>query len=429
MSGTARQRRLEAAQASGRLPGVVAAAFDLDGITWSGTAGDATDVAGQYRIGSITKTLTAVLVMMCRDQGLWSLDDPIGRFVPETGYCSATLRQLLSHTSGMQSEPSGPWWERAGRGSFAELVAADDGGAAVAPAGAAYHYSNLAYALLGEATVRAQGTQWWALVQERLLQPLGMSRTTYHPAPGARPGFSVRHFTGELDPEPSPDTGAMAPAGQLWSTLDDLARWGAFLVDGHPDVLARASLDEMSTPVTPEYGLGLRLTGRDGGGLVGHTGSMPGFLAAVFVDRRSGRGAAVLTNATTGIDTDVLARDLVEERETARAEPWVPTVRVPPEVSDLPGVWFWGNSAFDVRWSNDRLELHDMARHELSDRFSLVDGRLVGDFGYHLGEQLHVVRHEDGAPSHLEAATFVYTRTPYDARAPIPGSAGDAPRA
>ena len=81
----------------------------------------------QFRIGSITKTMTAVLVMQCRDDGLLDLDDPIKRFVPETGYASATVRSLLAHVSGMQSEPVGPWWERSPGIPVEELLAANDG--------------------------------------------------------------------------------------------------------------------------------------------------------------------------------------------------------------------------------------------------------------------------------------------------------------
>ena len=84
----------------------------------------------------------------------------------------------------------------------------------------------------------------------------------------------------------------MAPAGQAWSTVTDLLRWADFLATGHPDVLARTTLDEMATAQPrPGYGLGLRLLDVDGRQLRGHTGSMPGFLASLFVDRET-RAAA-----------------------------------------------------------------------------------------------------------------------------------------
>ncbi len=134
----------------------------LDGaeLGWSGTAGAETSTDTQYRIGSITKTMTALLVLQCRDDGLLDLDDPIGKHVPETGYGSATVRSLLAHVSGMQSEPVGPWWERSPGGSVEDLLAANDGSGAVFGPGEQYHYSNLGFALLGEAVARLRRDDW-----------------------------------------------------------------------------------------------------------------------------------------------------------------------------------------------------------------------------------------------------------------------------
>ena len=88
----------------------------------------------------------------------------------------------------------------------------------------------------------------------------------------------------------------------------------------------------------------------------------------------------------------------------------------------MPGLWFWGNTAYDVRWHNDGVEMRVMARgNVVTDRFELVQGTLVGVLGYHRGERLDVVRRPDGSVSHLECATFVYTRTPYDPEVEIPG--------
>ncbi|NGZ99774.1 serine hydrolase [Nocardioides sp. W3-2-3] len=149
-----------------------------------------------------------------RDEGLLALDDPIGRFVPETGYATASVRDLLAHLSGMQSEPAGSWWERVDGGDFDALVAANDGSGRVAAAGEYFHYSNLGYGLLGEAVARLRGQTWWEAVQERLLVPLGMDTTSYHPPQDHAPGRSVDHFAHTLTAEPHTDTGAMAPAGQ-----------------------------------------------------------------------------------------------------------------------------------------------------------------------------------------------------------------------
>jgi CubicO group peptidase (beta-lactamase class C family) len=414
------QRRLETLQARGRLPGVVAGVLTDGDLGWTGAAGTG-DVAQQYRVGSITKTMTAVAVLQLRDEGLLELDQPIGRFVAETGYADTTVRSLLSHTSGMQSEPVGSWWERSPGTDFATLVAANDASGAVAGPGEFYHYSNLGFAMLGETVARLRGAAWWDVVRDRLLEPLGMDRTTYHPEQPAAQGHSVDHFAGTLTLEPHQDTGAMAPAGQAWSTVADLARWARFLADGHPDVLARETLREMSTSRAPaaDYGLGLQVLSQGGRRLVGHGGTMPGFRAGLFVDPERRDGVVALCNATTGLDYEVLPRMFLGRWTASEAPAWVPTERVPDDVRPTLGVWFWGHTALELRWQNDRLEMRALNTDAVTDAFQLQDGRIVGVSGYHRGETMHV------HASHLECATFVYTRTPYDPNAPIPGGLPD----
>ena len=406
------QSRLIALQAAGRLPSVVAGVLRGGELAWSGTVRGS--IADRHRIGSITKTVTAVAVLQLRDEGRLSLDDPIGRVVPETGYAATTVRELLAHTSGMQSEPVGSWWERSPGVDFATLVAANDGSGAVLPPGE-FHYSNLGYALLGEAVARLRGEPWWDVVSSRVLAPLGMADTTYADDAPAAQGLSVDHFAGTLTHEPHHDTVAMAPAGQLWSTVADLATFGRFLVTGHPDVLDRATLREMAEPTSESYGLGLWLSEQDGRRWVGHPGSMPGFQAGLFVDPGSGDGVVALSTSTTGLDARGLPHLLLADATVPDVSPWTPSTDVPPAVAELLGVWFWGNSAQEIRWHHETLHLRSLATGALTDVFELrPDGRIVGLAGYHRGETLHVVRRDaGGAVSHLECATFVYTRTPY----------------
>ncbi len=389
----------------------------LDGpeLAWSGATGAETSTDSQYRIGSITKTITAVLVLQCRDEGLLDLDDPIGTFVPETGYGSLTVRSLLAHVSGIQSEPVGPWWERSPGVAIDELLAANPGSGVVFGPGEQYHYSNLGYGLLGEAVARLRERPWSELVEERVLAPLGMTRTSYLPAEPYARGYSVHHLAGTLTEEPMHDTGSMAPAGQLWSTVEDLTRFAAFLALGHPKVLADASLVEMRRPVAPafEYGLGLRLLPYADGLLVGHTGSMPGFQAAVFADPMNHVGVVALTNATTGFSGTELALALLSGHTPGAIPKWQPATTVPEWAAEVLGYWYWGNSSYEVRWHNDRLEWRDLARGAVAEQFGLDDDRIVGTAGYHHGETLHVVRRDDGSIDHLECATFVYTREPY----------------
>ena len=420
------QQRLERLQGHGRLPSVVAGVLSGGSLSWVGGAGDVPGPPDdtQYRIGSITKTLVAVAVLRLRDEGLLSLADPISRFVPETGYGEATVRDLLAHVSGMQSEPVGSWWERSPGRSLPDLVDANDGSGRVAGPGEYYHYSNLGFALLGEAVARIRGARWFDVVRAELLGPLGMTRTSYLPeAPHAR-GYSVHHFHETLTEEPHQDTAGMAPAGQVWSTVADLARWADFLATGHDEVVAGSTLDEMATVQSPAtgYGLGLRLLDVGGTAYVGHTGSMPGFLASLFVDRSARSGSVLMTNAFSGASMEAVPGVLLGDDVPTEIDAWRPNADVPAAIAGVPGLWFWGNSALELRWHHGVLRLTEPGDPEDAYEFEVrADGSIVGTLGYHRGETLHVHRRPDGSVSHLVCATFVYTRIPYDPDVEIPG--------
>ncbi len=299
--------------------------------------------------------------------------------------------------------------------------------------GRTHHYSNLGYGLLGELVGRLRGSTWWETLSARVLEPLGMLRTSHDPFEPHAQGYSVDPWAGTLSREPHTDTGAMAPAGQVWSTVLDLATYADFLLDGHRDVLPLSTLEEMSTPQAgtyadgagDTYGLGLRMVAGGSGTLVGHTGSMPGFQASLFVDRPRRAGAVVLANSTTGLATDAVTAgllDLLEAVEPAVGRPWTPVTAVPPEVAEVLGLWHWGNTPQVLRWDGDVVAMTGLDLDpQGADLFALRDGVLLGVAGYHDGEPLTAVRRDDGSVSHLEVSTFVLTRTPYDPGAPIPG--------
>jgi CubicO group peptidase (beta-lactamase class C family) len=434
-------RRLRAAlaeeQVHGRVPSLVAA-LTRDGVLeWRGSygevtgAGDTPAVDLQYRVGSITKTMTAVLVLQLEAEGRVSLSDPLGRHVPGTAYDDRTLRELLAHSGGLPAEPPGDWWERVDGGPFDALAATLGEASAAFPASETFHYSNLGYGLLGEVVARTRGRTWWECLCGHLLEPLGMLRTTYDPyAPHAQ-GWSVDPGTGEVVPEPHTDTGSMAAAGQVWSTVMDLTTFADLLVRGHREVLPADALERMCTPqsgtaaggLATAYGLGVRLFRGGSGTLVGHTGSMPGFQATLLVDRPRRAGGVALANSTTGprlADLVVRLLDRLQAEEPLLPEPWLPSAEVPDVVREVVGTWHWGNTPIDFVWQGDVL----VSRHrtgELHGTWGVSGDVPVGLSGYHHGEPLEVVRGEDGSVSHLVVSTFVLTRTPYDPRAPIPG--------
>lgn len=414
-----------AAQSETRLPSLTAAVVRDGGMVWSAARGRFADRDGrrpdadtQYRIGSITKTFTAVLVMQCRDDGLLSLSDPIGKHLPGIAYGDLTVRHLLAHSGGMNAEPAGDWWERNPGGSFEQLAAGLDDSAAAGVPDRRHHYSNVGYGLLGELAARLRGASWWDLVQQRILAPLELRRTSYLPQQPAAQGFSVHPWSGRLDDEPAYDAGAMAPAGQLWSTIEDLARYATFWIDPVAEVLRRSTVEEMAAPqasdpsesLTASYGLGLRLHADDPDLFVGHTGSMPGFLAGMFVDRARRIGAITLANGTSGRCAQVPLELL---RTIAVREPSLPAEWIPePELAqgeELLGPWHWGNTPLLMSVVNGTLvltgTLHSRFVPEGPDVYRGLDG-------YFAGERLRVVR-QGGELVHLNVATFVLTRTPY----------------
>lgn len=438
-TGRAALERVARAQAVGRLPSVSVGVVRDGSLVWQAGRGTTTSLDGgrrpdsdtQYRIGSVTKTMTAALVMLARERGELRLSDRVGRFLPDGPFPEATLRELLSHTAGITAEPRGSWWERSPGVDRAALVEAHRGARTVLEPGSRHHYSNLGYGVLGEVVAEVTGRSWAAALEEQLLRPLAMSRTSYHAEPPHTDGFAVDALTGEVTLEPVPDTGVMAPAGQLWSTVRDLATWLTALVDPDRSVLSAESLRAMRTPQTasPEvrdgsfYGLGLAVTVAGGRMLVGHSGSMPGFCCGALVDVDSGTGAVVLTNGAYGLGG--LVREVLEtvlDLEPPLPAEWTPATGVPSDVRDVLGTWHWGHAPSVASWDGRELRMAPADGPGRVMRFAHVGhDTWVGTAGYLTGETLRAVRRSDGTVGHLEAATFVYTRVPYDPRAPIPG--------
>lgn len=420
------ERRLAAAQASGRLPSVAGAVWRSGEERARVGLGDPAPGADvQYRMGSITKTFTAVLVLQLRDEGRLRLDDPLDAHVPGTPAGDRPLRDLLAHLSGLRREPRGPFWEASpgpGADPFLADLHADD---VVLPARRVHHYSNVAYGLLGQVVERASGASYRDALQRRLLDPLALVDTSYLPRAPHATGYRVEPFTDRRHEEPATDTGAMAPAGQLWSTPRDLCRWGTFLADPDPSVLAPDTADEMCEPVVLvdlvgwrlAHGLGPQLFRRGDRVLVGHGGSMPGFVAGLVVDRPSRTAVAVCTNAWWALRGTDLATDVLEDvlaAEPAAPPPWTPATS-PDGLAELLGHWWWRGIAFAATTDGALLRVGPAAdpRGPRASRFRPdIGDRYVGVSGPERGERLEVVRADDGHVRYLVMAGWILTRTP-----------------
>jgi CubicO group peptidase (beta-lactamase class C family) len=429
--------RLALEQSECRLPSVAAGLVRGGALVWSDVVGTidgrpdgrAATVQTQYRLGSITKTFVAVEVLRMRDEGLLDLNDPLQRHVEDTSFGHITIAQLLSHTSGLQAETNGPWWERTAGGTWAELMAGEP--VLKFRPGSRFHYSNVGYAVLGELIGRLRGRPWGEVVRADLLEPLGMRHTSARPHDPAAPGLGVHPLADLLHVEPEHDAAAMAPAGQLWSTVQDLSCWAAFLAGETRGLLAADTLDEMRLPIalddkagaawTGAYGLGCQLWNIDGARYAGHGGSMPGFLAGVRVNIESGDGCVVFANATSGlgaVSTDLMT--LLAEREPVAPKPWSAD---PDQASllELTGEWYWGTASFTMSAGRDGYLVLGEPGAGRGCRLKPAAGGWTGLDGYYSGETLTVARDRSGRVSHLDLGSFRFARTPYDPSADVPG--------
>ena len=426
-------------QALGRVPSVSAGVVRGGDLAWCGGVGGVSgDVRPgpdvQYRIGSITKTFEAVLVLRLWCEGLVRLDDRVDRFITDTPFGDRTVQQLLTHTGGLSAEPPGSWWERSEGVDGDRMRRLWSRDQVVDRAGRGHHYSNLGFGVLGELVEKVRGGAWFEVLDDEVLRPLGMSRTSLVPSAESVRGWAVHPYADVLMSERVVETGWMAPAGQLWSTVTDLAVWTRFLGGGFGGILPDEVVTQMWEPQAVSdgsswdsaSGLGLQLRRHQGERFVGHGGSMPGFQAGLWVAPVSGTGVVWLSNATTaspGAPGGLRLWEVFEECEPARRKPWRPVEAVDADALALTGQWFWGTSVGVMRVEADgALRLEGVSGMMPSARFRRVgDDVWRGDGQYFTAELLRVVRRDDGEVSHLDVGTFVLTRSPYEPADVIPG--------
>ncbi|MFB8279994.1 serine hydrolase domain-containing protein [Nocardia colli] len=439
--------RVAVEQAEYRVPSLIAAVVRDGQLVWSGARGrvdghqPTTDT--QYRIGSITKSMVATLVLRLRDEGKLDLADPVAKHVPGAPLGDRTVAQLLSHTAGLRAESPGQWWERTEGGDWTALADSLDGDAGsqalLHRAGRRFHYSNVGFAALGELVARLRGHSWHEALHAEVLVPLGMTRTTVSPAAPHATGCAVHPWADVVLAEPAHDHGAMGAAGQLWSTVRDLARWAAFVGGDTGDVLAADTLAEMRDPAavddgdewTMGYGLGFQLRRHQGRRLAGHSGAMPGFIANVWADPKDRTGVLFLSNTTYGGirgKLDLALLDILAEHEPALPEEWLPGPAVDPNLLALTGTWYWGTASIALHLRADGLlQLKALAHGGRQSRFRPEpDGSWIGLDGYYAGERMAFVHGPDGTATRLELVSYVFTRAPYEPAGPIPGGVDPA---
>ncbi|WP_420633164.1 serine hydrolase domain-containing protein [Candidatus Palauibacter sp.] len=343
-------RRIAADVEADGVGGITAAVFKGDQVLWAQGFGWAdpenrvpAGVRTIYRTGSISKSVTAVLMADLLEDGIVAVDDALPDHLPEAagfgdppeGMAPVTLRQLASHTAGLIREPE---LEGAAAGPIEDwgykILASIPHTRFYTMPGTRYQYSNIGYGVLGYALQRAAGTSFMELVEDRIFEPLGMRSSTFIVGPDLWRRVAVGFANGDDGPVDADfpalehaGRGYKVPNGGVYSTVGNLATFGAAVMGmTEYQLLEPSTRKEVMTVHTPEdpddgYGLGfsVRSVALEDGTVrfVGHGGSVAGYNMYLVFEPESGYGVALGRNYNSGATNlggagDELLRALLE---------------------------------------------------------------------------------------------------------------------
>ena len=324
---------IEAAMDDWSVPGLAIAVVRDDSVIFARGYGERVAGSGEpvdehtlFAIASTTKALTVGALGMLVDEGLVDWDDRVIDHLPELRledpYVTRhlTIRDLLSHRTGV-SRSDNVWIaapfdrpEVLRRARFLEQAREFRGG---------YGYNNIMYMVAGEVVAAASGMPWPDFIETRLFAPLGMDRSTPRAAVVAgRENVAASHHGsgGDVVAVPHRDYDALGPAGSVFSSAHDMARWvrlqlghgafdGARLIDSATvaemhaaqTVMSVDSVDRRLWPSTHfrAYGLGWRMQDWHGRKVVQHTGSVNYMRTQVGMIPEEGIGFVAFTNLTS----------------------------------------------------------------------------------------------------------------------------------
>lgn len=258
-----------------------------------------------YRIGSITKTVTAATVLLLSQQGKLSLDDRLSRFLPDFPHASdITIAELLSHTAGISDDWNVDPASAVDTKTLVGLIAKQP--LDFTPA-SAWRYSNSGYMLLGAVIEKVTGRHWYEVEHDLVLAPLGMTHTGYYPddtvVNDMAQGYSANAQGGVIRPPFVSISGPMT-AGALASTADDIRR----LVEGlnnsrtfPPSLLkAMTTAARLSDGSTVPYGYGVMLEPVRGEQAFAHNGGIEGYSSQYMYVPGEKVTVVVLANSDSG---------------------------------------------------------------------------------------------------------------------------------
>lgn len=286
-----------------------------------------------YRVGSVSKLFTDIAIMRLADRGTLDLDAPITRWLPDFRPANRfggaiTLRQLMTHHSGLVREPPVGSYFDSTAPPLASIAASLNRTALVFRPGSRHKYSNAALQVVGHVLERAAGELFPRYLRDSVLLPLGMTRSAFfEPAPGTAPELAAavmwapdgRRFA-------APTFRRNAPSGALYTTVEDLGRFlAALFADSNP-TLSRATLERMWVPqfadsgATRGNGLGFFVWRLDGHRAVGHDGAIYGFATTLTALPDEKLGVVVVTTLdAANIVTDRVAEAALRAMLARRA--------------------------------------------------------------------------------------------------------------
>ncbi|HET9613494.1 MAG TPA: serine hydrolase domain-containing protein [Candidatus Limnocylindrales bacterium] len=316
-----------------------------DGTTWTGTSGYADVATGAtvrpdtaFAVASMSKTFTSAEILSLVGEGRLRLTDSAVRYLPVGLPIKLdpriTVAMLLDHTSGLADYFLNPKidavLQRAPTRTWSAADALRFVGKRLSPPGAAWHYSNTNYLLLGLIAERISGRPLADEIQARFLTPLGLTDTWYQSAEPARATIADGYRVVSAKPTAKPidlaDGSGIAPfrsvvtaaggAGSIAATSSDLARWARALYTG--DVLGPTGTALLLSDFTKttgylpgvSYGYGVQALVIDGHPSLGHSGKLLGFRGAVRHFSLDGVTIAVLTNQSR-VDPASIVRALL----------------------------------------------------------------------------------------------------------------------
>ncbi|MEI6709845.1 MAG: serine hydrolase domain-containing protein [Actinomycetota bacterium] len=318
------------------VPGLVAAIFFEGEILYFQAAGErelggpTPDVHTAFRVASCTKSFTAASVLLLRDRGLLTLDDPITKYVPRysqagpLSHCSPpTLRMLLTMSAGFGTDD--PWADREESITPDELEShVENGVYLVSVPGAQYEYSNLGYALLGHVIELVTNESFPTFVHQEFFVPLGLKDSSFSLASSRATSVATgyRRRGSEWLPQEFASPGSFSSIGGAFSSARDLATWASWLAtalkpeaaeSGPLSLASRREMQQLHVPMpfsngaatTAEtsgrlfgYGFALHVDfDKEMGKFISHSGGYPGYSAHMRWHENSGVGVVVLENA------------------------------------------------------------------------------------------------------------------------------------